>query len=95
MARVVKESNTLVSSGGTNSVYVNRKNRKKSKGDKKLKLRKYDPVLRKHVLFEEKKLSKKKVKKAAAAADKTAADKTAAVKAPADKAPADKAAAAA
>jgi len=95
MARVVKESNTLVSSGGTNSVYVNRKNRKKSKGDKKLKLRKYDPVLRKHVLFEEKKLSKKKVKKAAAAdktaADKTAADKTAAVKAPADKAPADKA----
>ena len=68
MARVVKESNTLVSSGGTNVFYVNRKNRKKSKGEKKLKLRKYDPVLRKHVLFEEKKLSRKKVKKAPAAA---------------------------
>ena len=62
MARVAKESNTLVSSGGTNFFYVNRKNKKKSKGEKKLKLRKYDPVLRKHVLFEEKKLSRIKVK---------------------------------
>ncbi len=60
MARVQKESATLVSSGGTNVFYTNRKNRKKSKGETKLKLRKYDPVLRKHVLFEDKKLSKKK-----------------------------------
>ncbi len=72
MARVAKESNTLVSSGGTNFFYVNRKNKKKSKGEKKLKLRKYDPVLRKHVVFEEKKLSRLKTKaeapKAAASA---------------------------
>jgi large subunit ribosomal protein L33 len=73
MARVVKESNTLVSSGGTNVFYTNRKNRKKSKGEKKLKLRKYDPVLRKHVLFEEKKLSRKKAKKAPAAGAPAAA----------------------
>lgn len=63
MARVAKESNTLISSGGTNFFYINRKNKKKSKGEKKLKLRKYDPILRKHVVFEEKKLSRLKTKK--------------------------------
>ena len=68
MARVAKESFTLVSSGGTGAVYINRKNKKKSKGDHKLKLKKYDPKLRKHVLFEEKKLSKLKKKAAPAAA---------------------------
>ena len=62
MARAPKESFTLISSAGSGYVYINRKNRKKSKGDKKLKLKKYDPKLRKHVLFEDKKLSKVKTK---------------------------------
>lgn len=66
MARVQKETNTLISSEGTGYFYTNRKNRKKSKGDNKLKLKKYDPVARKHVLFEEKKLSKVKKKYKAA-----------------------------
>ena len=50
------------------------KNKKKFKGEKKLKLKKYDPVLRKHVLFEEKKLSKlkKKAQKESAPAEKKA-----------------------
>lgn len=62
MAKAAKESATLVSSGGTAFFYTNRKNKKKLKGENKLKLKKYDPVLRKHVLFEEKKLSKAKKK---------------------------------
>ena len=74
MAKVAKETAFLVSSGGTASHYSNRKNRKKFKGEKKLKLKKYDPVLRKHVLFEEKKLSKlkKKAQKESAPAEKKA-----------------------
>ena len=60
MAKVDKETKFLLSSGGTNYFYINRKNKKKHKGESKLARRKYDPVLRKHVLFEEKKLSSKK-----------------------------------
>lgn len=71
MAKAAKESNFLVSSGSTGFFYTNRKNKKKSKGDKKLSLNKYDPVLRKHVLFEDKKLSKLKSKKSAPAAEST------------------------
>ena len=62
MAKAPKETNFLVSSDGTGYFYSNRKNKRKSKGDKKIKLKKYDPKTRKHVLFEEKKLSKLKVK---------------------------------
>jgi large subunit ribosomal protein L33 len=62
MAKAQKESMTLVSSAGTGYFYINRKNKKKSKGEGKLKLKKYDPRTRKHVLFEEKKLSKLKAK---------------------------------
>jgi|GEM_PF-820344 len=62
MAKVAKESMTLISSLGTGYFYVNRKNKKKAKGEGKLKLKKYDPVVRKHVLFEEKKLAKLKSK---------------------------------
>lgn len=62
MARAPKESFSLVSSAGSGYFYTNRKNRKKAKGEKKLKLRKYDPKLRKHVVFEDKKLSKIKSK---------------------------------
>jgi large subunit ribosomal protein L33 len=73
MAKAPKESATLVSSGSTGFFYTNRKNKKKNKGEKKLSLKKYDPVLRKHVLFEDKKLSKVKAKKAPAAAAATPA----------------------
>lgn len=62
MAKAPKETNFLLSSEGSGYFYVNRKNRRKSKGENKLKLRKYDPRARKHVLFEEKKLSKLKKK---------------------------------
>ncbi|MBN8550442.1 MAG: 50S ribosomal protein L33 [Deltaproteobacteria bacterium] len=71
MAKAAKETSFLVSSDGTGYFYANRKNKKKSKGDKKLSLKKYDPVARKHVLFEDKKLAKRKVKKAAAPAAAT------------------------
>lgn len=62
MAKAPKETNTLISSEGSGYFYVNRKNKKKSKGDNKLKIKKYDPIARKHVLFEEKKLSRLKKK---------------------------------
>lgn len=44
----------LVSSAGTGFFYVKKKNPKKI--TQKLSFRKYDPVVRKHVLFEEKKI---------------------------------------
>ena len=62
MAKAQKETTFLVSSEKTGYFYTNRKNKKKNKGEKKLSLRKYDPVARKHVEFAEKKLSKLKVK---------------------------------
>ena len=77
MAKVDKETTFLISSAGTGFFYCNRKNKRKSKGENKLKRRKYDPVSRTHVLFEEKKLSKLK-KKAAAKAPATADAKSAA-----------------
>jgi large subunit ribosomal protein L33 len=54
-------------SEGTGYFYTNRKNKKKGKGEAKLKVRKYDPVARKHVVFEDKKLSKLKKKYVAGA----------------------------
>jgi large subunit ribosomal protein L33 len=62
MAKANKETFFLVSSLGSGAFYTNRKNKKKGKGESKLKVRKYDPVARKHVLFEDKKLSKLKKK---------------------------------
>ena len=62
MAKAQKETTFLVSTEKTGYFYTNRKNKKKNKGEKKLSLRKYDPVARKHVEFAEKKLSKLKVK---------------------------------
>lgn len=59
MAKAQKETIFLVSSAGTGFFYADRKNKKKLKGEKKLSFKKYDPVARKHVLFEEKKLSKR------------------------------------
>ena len=68
MAKAPKETFFLISSAGTGFFYTNRKNKKKIKGDNKLKVKKYDPIARKHVLFEDKKLSKLKKKSASAAA---------------------------
>ena len=65
MARAPKETTYLVSSAGTGYFYINRKNKKKLKGDKKMSRMKYDPIARKKVLFEEKKLSPLKKKFAA------------------------------
>lgn len=62
MAKAPKETTFLVSTEGTGFFYSNRKNKKKFKGEKKLALKKYDPVARKHVTFGEKKLSKLKKK---------------------------------
>ncbi len=62
MAKVAKEGIYLVSSAGTGYFYTFRRNKKRSKGGGKLSLEKYDPIIRKHVLFEEKKLSKLKKK---------------------------------
>ena len=53
--------------GDTTATSSGKKNKKKGKGESKLKVRKYDPIARKHVLFEDRKLSKLKKKYAAAA----------------------------
>jgi large subunit ribosomal protein L33 len=58
MAKAQKDTVFMVSSAGSGYFYANRRNKKKTKGESKLSLRKYDPIARKHVLFEEKKLSK-------------------------------------
>ena len=49
----------LVSSAGTGFFFVKKKNPKKQGGGAaaKLSFRKYDPVVRKHVVFDEKKLT--------------------------------------
>ncbi len=72
MAKANKETFFLISSEGTGFFYPNRKNKKKGKGENKLKVRKYDPVARKHVLFEDRKLSKLKKKYQPSATPKAA-----------------------
>jgi large subunit ribosomal protein L33 len=47
----------LVSSGNTGHFYVTKKN---PRNTKKLELKKYDPVLRKHVVFKEGKIKESK-----------------------------------
>jgi large subunit ribosomal protein L33 len=54
MAKAKGEIIKLESSAGTGYFYTTTKNRKATQ--EKLKLKKYDPKVRKHVLFEEKKL---------------------------------------
>ncbi len=46
----------LVSSAKTGHFYIASKNRKKVGGETKLEIKKYDPVIRKHVLYKEAKL---------------------------------------
>lgn len=55
MAKKAQQLVKLASSGGTGVFYVRSRNPKKQ--TEKLKFRKYDKVLRKHVVFDEKKLS--------------------------------------
>jgi large subunit ribosomal protein L33 len=63
MAKAQKEAVYLVSSEGTGYFYTLRRNKKKARGaDSKVRVNKYDPIAQKHVLFEEKKLSKLKKK---------------------------------
>lgn len=52
----VREIIKLESSEGTGYYYTTTKNRRNTTD--KLELKKYDPTLRKHVLFKEKKISK-------------------------------------
>jgi large subunit ribosomal protein L33 len=62
MAKAPLETIHLVSSAGTGFTYTIRRNKKKSRGVKKMSLRKYDPIARMCVEFNEKKLSRLKRK---------------------------------
>lgn len=52
----MREIVQLVSSAGTGYAYVTTRNKRTARG--KLELRKYDPVARRHVLFQERKVSR-------------------------------------
>jgi large subunit ribosomal protein L33 len=52
----MREKIKLVSTAGTGYFYTTDKNKKSTSG--KLEFKKYDPKVRKHVLFKEKKISK-------------------------------------
>ena len=54
MAKKNREKIKLVSSSGTGHFYTTTKNKRTTLN--KLELKKYDPVIRKHVLYKEKKL---------------------------------------
>ncbi|MDO8706484.1 MAG: 50S ribosomal protein L33 [Sulfuricaulis sp.] len=54
MAKAIREKIKLVSSAGTGHYYTTTKNKRTSPD--KLELRKYDPVVRKHVAYKEAKI---------------------------------------
>ncbi len=54
MAKAVREKIKLVSSAGTGHFYTTTKNKRTSPD--KLELKKYDPVVRKHVAYKESKI---------------------------------------
>ncbi len=54
MAKAIREKIKLVSSAGTGHFYTTTKNKRTSPD--KLELRKYDPVVRKHVAYKESKI---------------------------------------
>ena len=58
MAKATSETVFLVSSAGTGFFY----SVKRKKGKEKLNVKKFDPIAKKHVTFQEKKLSKLKKK---------------------------------
>ena len=54
MAKSVREKIKLVSSAGTGHYYTTTRNKRTATG--KLEIKKYDPVIRKHVLYKEAKI---------------------------------------
>jgi len=54
MAKSVREKIKLVSSAGTGHYYTTSKNKRTM--TEKLEIKKYDPVVRKHVMFKESKI---------------------------------------
>ena len=54
MAKAVREKIKLVSSAGTGHYYTTSKNKRTS--TEKLEMKKYDPVVRKHVIYKEAKI---------------------------------------
>lgn len=54
MAKAVREKIKLVSSAGTGHYYTTSKNKRTM--TEKLEMKKYDPVVRKHVLYKEAKI---------------------------------------
>ena len=54
MAKAVREKIKLVSSADTGHYYTTTKNKRTATG--KLEIRKYDPVVRRHVLYKESKI---------------------------------------
>lgn len=54
MAKAVREKIKLVSSAGTGHYYTTSKNKRTTTS--KLEMKKYDPVVRKHVLYKEAKI---------------------------------------
>ena len=54
MAKSARDKIRMVSSAGTGHFYTTDKNKKNSPG--KLEMKKYDPVVRKHVMYKEAKI---------------------------------------
>ena len=54
MAKAVREKIKLVSGAGTGHYYTTTKNKRTATG--KMEIKKYDPVVRKHVLYKESKI---------------------------------------
>ncbi|CAL4318385.1 50S ribosomal protein L33 [Buchnera aphidicola] len=54
MAKNKREIIKLISSSGSKHYYTTTKNKRSNQ--KKIQLRKYDPIIRKHVLYNEKKI---------------------------------------
>ena len=54
MAKGIREKIKLVSSAGTGHFYTTTKNKRPNR--KKLELKKYDPVVRQHVIYKEAKI---------------------------------------
>ncbi|CAL4042085.1 50S ribosomal protein L33 [Buchnera aphidicola (Takecallis arundicolens)] len=54
MAKSAREKIKLLSSSGTKHFYTTTKNKKSNQ--KKIQLKKYDPILRKHVIYNETKI---------------------------------------
>lgn len=52
----MREKVKMVSSAETGHFYVTKKNRKAPNGQEKLSFKKYDPVVRKHVVYNETKI---------------------------------------